>query len=513
MFTLLLFILGFCLRSECNDFILGQPRLYGPSEALVNEVQYFQCEVPNHSMIDAILLKIVKEDGKMLGEMTSLKGEVANIPLYIKPLYEGYLKCVASAQNNSEINATVSYRHYLKVIVPVKDAAIIYSGPDEFFEGKTLELRCQLGAGNHVSYKWLHNGQTISQSPFHHMADDRLRIYRTTSKDSGFYMCQARNIFNKTVYISNSSEVIITVKDLVSSPDISFIILKEDSGNYSALVTCQSNRGTTPITFSLYNRAQLVTNATSKERHTAFKVPVVMEQHLGWLQCQAENGDETTYSQWLPLHVVPVGGPVEMSYDYDIGENYAVVGLRFYCKAAKGTHPQYQWFLNETLLQARGSFFYVDDQPPVQSVLLLSVGRSSAGMYHCKVSDNFDNTTAISSQRRYMDKEVVNRLPVLVVAIVFGCFTMLILLVFSCCLIGVLFRRKEYGKVSLLTLVKERNVAAYEDEMDLFAYSEDTDVMKTARGDEFDQASEASVDEWPQIQGKKTLEEEDMLAF
>lgn len=102
---------------------------------------------------------------------------------------------------------------------------------------------------------------------------------------------------------------------------------------------------------------------------------------------------------------VPVGGPVVMHYDFDIGENYAVIHLRFYCKVAKGSFPQYHWFLNRTLLRGRGSFYYVIDQPPEQSILLLSVGRSSAGTYHCEVSDSFDNTTAISSKRQYLDKE------------------------------------------------------------------------------------------------------------
>lgn len=35
---------------------------------------------------------------------------------------------------------------------------------------------------------------------------------RTTSKDSGSYMCVATNRFNETVFTSNSSEVVITVK-------------------------------------------------------------------------------------------------------------------------------------------------------------------------------------------------------------------------------------------------------------------------------------------------------------
>lgn len=101
----------------------------------------------------------------------------------------------------------------------------------------------------------------------------------------------------------------------------------------------------------------------------------------------------------------PVGGPVNVHYDYDFGENYAVTGLRFYCKATKGSHPRYQWFLNKTPLVERGSFYYVVNQPPDQSILMMAGGRSSAGTYHCEVSNSFDNTLAISSKKHYVDEE------------------------------------------------------------------------------------------------------------
>lgn len=164
-------------------------------------------------------------------------------------------------------------------------------------------------------------------------------ILRASSNDSGFYMCVATNHFNKTqVFSSNSSEVIITVKgqplstlvefsashftattwfilttnvllrpfissEFVSNPEISFTVSKEDSHNYSAMVTCQSTKGTVPIVFSLYSRTALVTNATVEDRYATFKVPLVLEQHLGWLQCQANNGNHTAYSTWIPLEV------------------------------------------------------------------------------------------------------------------------------------------------------------------------------------------------------------------
>lgn len=53
---------------------------------------------------------------KVLAEYTLLDEEVATFPIVVKLYHEGILECVATAQNNSRIEPTVSYRHYLKVV-------------------------------------------------------------------------------------------------------------------------------------------------------------------------------------------------------------------------------------------------------------------------------------------------------------------------------------------------------------------------------------------------------------
>lgn len=88
--------------------------------------------------------------------------------------------------------------------------------------------------------------------------------------------------------------------EVVSKPDISFAVFK-DSHNYSAMVTCQSTKGTPPVTFSLYRGTELVTKMAVDERHATFQVPLILGQHLGWFKCQANNGDQTAYSKEIPL--------------------------------------------------------------------------------------------------------------------------------------------------------------------------------------------------------------------
>lgn len=160
---------------------------------------------------------------------------------------------------------------------------------------------------------------------------------RTTSQDSGSYRCVASNSFNQTDFFTvNSTEVVITVKgllssvvnelsgfysfdavffeenntffhlvpsDLVSEPDISFSVLKEDIHNYFAVVSCRSTRGTPPVTFSLYNSTEFIASVMTEERFATFKVPLVLGQDLGFLQCQARNGDWVVYGEKIPLEV------------------------------------------------------------------------------------------------------------------------------------------------------------------------------------------------------------------
>ncbi|XP_055773593.1 uncharacterized protein si:dkey-93h22.7 isoform X3 [Salvelinus fontinalis] len=427
--------------------VLGKPLLYGPSTALEKSVEEFQCEVLHYPKEESILYQLFREGdrSKTLGFYSALSGEMANFPLFITASYEGHMVCVASVQNNTVIQPTVSQRHHLRVVVPVNGAeVVVQSGSLEFYEGKPLSLRCNITKGNHVSYQWLVDGKPLPLSPLHNQTQEQLFIYRMMLEDSGEYTCVATNQLNLTeVYSSRSTAKVIKVKELVSEPDLHILVLKETDGTYIALVTCQSLNGTPPITFSLYSRSEFISTETVDERFATFSIPVVLDLHMGFLQCQAENGDRVMYGQWKAMHIVPVGGAVTMHYDTDVGENFSIVGLTFYCSVERGTFPQYRWFLNGTVLEGRGDFYWVQNQPG-QSILLLSVGRSSAGTYHCDVSDSFDGTTVISSEERYIDKEVLNHLPTVVVAVVFGCFLFLVTLVTTCCFIGLLYGKRQY---------------------------------------------------------------------
>ncbi|XP_038140695.1 Fc receptor-like protein 5 [Cyprinodon tularosa] len=422
----------------------------------------------------------------------------------------GTYSCMALNQFNDTIFHSNSSGIVITIKESVEGAKIVYTGPTEIFEGNYLDLQCKVEPGKHVSYKWFLNDRLITASPFHLIGDNRLRISRVSSKDSGSYMCQAIYVLNETMMSTfNSPEVLITIKDLVSALDISFTVVKEDDHNYSAIVSCESARGDPPIIFSLYHGEELIGTVNQSVRNVTFKIPAVIDQHSGWLQCQANNGGQTTYSLWLPFEIVPVSGPVMIDSDHIMAENYAIIGLILYCKVARGTHPRFQWYHNQTLLQDQGSFYYVVHQPPEQSLLVMSVDTRSSGMYRCKVWDSFDDTKFISSKRLYVDKEVLNHLPIAVVAVVLSCFVLLILLVMFCCISGIMFTRKQYQSKLNASLKMDRIsvVSVSEDDLNLAEYGEDPDVGRAPREHAFYQESESSEEEWSlHEEERRTLE-------
>ncbi|KAM9856469.1 platelet endothelial cell adhesion molecule [Aulostomus maculatus] len=492
---LIVVMMGLCYCSkESSQSLLGRPKLLGPSVALIGDIEEFNCELKVYPKNESILLQLFKVGShrKFLGDYTSLDGETAVFLIIIQDYHDGNLECVARAQNNSDIEPTVSYTHHLRVIdrgmeVDMGSSAV------EIFEGRSLKLKCLLKTEPDVSYEWLLDERPLSQSPFHTIRDDYLLIYSTTSANSGLYKCVATNSKATTKdFTSMISNITVVVKDFVSEPEMSFTVLKEDSHNYSALVTCRSTKGTPPITFSLTDMQHMVARTTVEERYATFKIALQLDQHDERFFCMANNSKNVVFSQSSPLVIVPVAGPVELHYELYF-ENYAVTALLFYCKAAKGSHPQFQWFFNSTLLHEQGSFYHTFDQAPEQSILILSVEHSSSGTYHCEVSNNFDNTTTISSKKWYFDKNALNAVPVSVVAIIFGSSAFLVLLVSWCCCMGVMFRRRQYGDKSLVDM--GRMVAVHGNELDLSEYTEDADVVKSANDVEFDQASQGSGDD------------------
>ncbi|XP_030206381.1 uncharacterized protein si:dkey-93h22.7 isoform X4 [Gadus morhua] len=489
--SLVVAVLGFfCFSLETNASPLGPPLLYGPDVALDGHVVEFGCRVLRPPG-EPLLLQLFRQGlrSRALAFYTSLDGSPAVFPMVVRRAsHEGNLECVASVQNNSRIQPSVSPPHRLKVLVPVGGATLaIRSREEEFFEGERLVLSCNVTSGNYVSYSWLLDdqpppGPTPQPGPAPHHTHPDLLIPRAGPQHSGSYVCVASNRYNDTeVYRAASPKVMITVKELASRPDLSYAVEKQNQ-TFSARVTCLSSRGTPPITFSLLGGAVLLARQTSEQGPSAsFSVPLVPDAPPRRLRCRAENGGRVADGTETAVHVAPVGGPVTLTYEYITAEDFSVTAVTFFCRVAKGSHPRFQWFLNGTLLGPDAPAFYTLLQPSArQSVLLLPVDRRSSGTYHCRVSDLYDNTTGVPSGKLYLDREALNRLSSAVVAMVFSCFGLVIACVSACCCAGLICRRRQERLKPTWTSEVKGVVLAFEEDLDWEEYREQAEGLTAA---------------------------------
>lgn len=91
--------------------------------------------------------------------------------------------------------------------------------------------------------------------------------------------------------------------ELLSTPDISYTVVKMGEHNYIADITCRCARGDPPITFSLYMGDELIHKTTSSERQSTISIRVEMDQQSGWLRCQAKKDEQTENSRWLSFEI------------------------------------------------------------------------------------------------------------------------------------------------------------------------------------------------------------------
>ncbi|XP_028828939.1 uncharacterized protein LOC114786202 isoform X3 [Denticeps clupeoides] len=506
----------YCFLSS-SAFSFGRPILYAPEFVLLGSIETFHCEVLEFPPETNIHYEWYNKKNLMkpFSEYTSLTGEIASANVVINADHEGQIVCKASVHNNTEIAPTYSHSMNVTVIEPVEGAHIVTDPPHEkLYEGMALAMLCNTIKGTHIRYSWFVNGLQVPNQ------NKALTIHKTTLKDSGTYVCIANNKLNSTrTFVSNSSAQIIIIKEPVSLPEISYAVVKEPDGKYSAHITCNTSRGSLPITFKLLNHSDIIDTIVRGHLWTTFVVPITLEKEMGLIQCQADNGNMAAKSPVVALEVVPVGGAVTLTYDYDMTPTFQVIWLRMYCHVERGTFPLYHWFLNGTLLEDEGPVHMVTR--PDDSVLLLVVTPITSGYFHCEATNSFDKTSSTPSKKFLITKEVLNRLSTEVMGVVFGCFLFLVVLVTGCCLIGLSHKQKTPQKL-LITDTTEMSLVRTEhtDEVcrsvpfcalsisacvlpthfshlqDEKNYIEDMDVVTAANFNDSRQDVE-SIDDWP----------------
>nr|XP_055040104.1 carcinoembryonic antigen-related cell adhesion molecule 2-like [Misgurnus anguillicaudatus] len=264
---------------------LEKPQLSGPSVALEGSVVEYFCEMPSLPPdVSVILTLYLKRNmNKAIGEHTVNFGENGTFPLFVTKRLDGQLICEASGNNNTQIEKTFSNSLELKVISPVEGASItLHPSTDDLWEGQSLTLYCNITKGTHVSYDWLVNGKSVHTG-------SSLTIQSLSVQHTGDYQCVASNQVNDTMVFNSSSDVkSVQVKEYMSKPEISMDVMKIEVGIFIS-VKCQSDKGTQPKTFSLFNDKKVINTKTTEGLQVDFNVSIELNKDMGGVQCNASN--------------------------------------------------------------------------------------------------------------------------------------------------------------------------------------------------------------------------------
>uniref|UniRef100_A0A9J8AKS4 Si:dkey-93h22.7 n=1 Tax=Cyprinus carpio carpio TaxID=630221 RepID=A0A9J8AKS4_CYPCA len=386
-----------------SGYCLDEPVLFGPLVGLEGSAVDFFCEIPGKLATLSVHYELYaeKNPSRVLGEYSSLSGELATISQVITTKHDGRLICKASGHNNTDIESSISKGLDFRVIV-AEVMLISHPSSDYIWEGQTLTLQCKKTKGTYVSYDWFWNDTPV-QMPYD-KNNDTLTIHSVSAQNTGDYMCVASNQYNDTTTFNTSSNAVtVNVKEYVSKPKISFDVAKNEDGGFTAIITCQSTKGTPLKFFTLLNYTEVLTTESTDRTSVLFSMPIELNRYMGQMRCNASNEGNWVLSDPLSLTVESVGGAVTVTPLKHVGLDFQVVGMVLRCKVERGTFPHYSWFLNNSRLLGRGGFYSVAWSD--ESVLALSVGQDSAGLYHCQASDRFDNSTSIRSPEMLISKE------------------------------------------------------------------------------------------------------------
>ncbi|XP_062869180.1 uncharacterized protein si:dkey-93h22.7 isoform X2 [Trichomycterus rosablanca] len=305
MTFLLLLILDVCGLWQKSDAVtLAKPVLTGPSVALVNSPEDFYCISDEIPLNISVLYQLFKEGDqtKPITEYSAHSKQEAKFVILARREYDGNLRCKASGLNVTGITPSFSYWHNFQVLVPVEGAHIKTSpSTGDLWEGDSLCLQCNVSKGTYVKCNWHLNDKVVQ--PHHDNRSCRLNIQRLSTGDSGKYICVASNQFNNSFFYNSTDEIEVHVKEYVSKPEISYTVVKTGEGKLSTYVKCQTTKGSRPIKFKLFLNNEYVTEEVSERLNVTFVIPIALEQVMGTVQCQADNGRQTKSKQ-LYLTVV-----------------------------------------------------------------------------------------------------------------------------------------------------------------------------------------------------------------
>ncbi|XP_041077861.1 Fc receptor-like protein 5 isoform X2 [Polyodon spathula] len=391
-----------------------------------------------------------------MGLNMRVQGEILFILAFACKVFETTGNTTLSSTTLDTSTSTMKFDLSSKAatLVPVEDVTVESDPPSaKLWEGEKLTLTCNVAKGNHLHYEWHFKTKTATVKLGN--SNRTMTLDGVHENQTGSYYCVAKNILKE----GQSQDIEVEVKVPVSNPKIWYSVHKQEN-NYSARITCKADRGSLPVTFTLLKNSRNFMDITRDLLNITFVVPVTLGQNLGDFKCQAENGKNPEHSDAKLLYVARVQDislesrphPLEVSVNEE---------MVFYCSVEGGTFLVYKWMFNGSSLQASLDSYSVNQQGNILTIPSAALVHN--GFYGCSACDSFDETYCIKSAS--LQAKVRETVPVSieVIAVAFGCFLLLVIVLSVCFAFGFKYRTGEYYPNSSVRMEKS---AIWDKDMD-----------------------------------------------
>ncbi|CAL1601911.1 unnamed protein product [Knipowitschia caucasica] len=330
---------------------------------------------------------------------TDLQGDQpASFFLKVAMTSGGSYQCRAQADDREGSSNSV----HLTVVIPPSETRITSEPfPPVAYEGSRLVLHCNVSRGSHLSYSWFFNRRELSPaSPLYRTRGESLVMERVQPEHAGQYSCMAWSSVLDMKRYSSSTAVQLTVKELVTQPQLSFSVSKDAAGGFVGNVSCSVSRGTPPINFTFLLERREEAAVTVMSRSASFLFPVVQRLEMGSARCRAQTQVQDVLSDSFPLEVVPVGGRLEVQMDYFYTADHKATAAKLSCQINQGTFPIVEWLHNSSVLTVKPTEFHIPHLAPPfvftdrgRKLILAKLGPDVFGYYRCRARDSYDDNS------------------------------------------------------------------------------------------------------------------------
>uniref|UniRef100_A0A6Q2ZIA4 Contactin-5 n=1 Tax=Esox lucius TaxID=8010 RepID=A0A6Q2ZIA4_ESOLU len=256
--------------------------------------------------------------------------------------------------------------------------------------GEQLQWECRATGRPRPSYRWLRNGQPITQQSRLEMVSGELIIHKVQQDDSGMYQCVAENKYG-AIYSSAELKILASAPVFNPNPIRLIATLGKDVS-----LECKPKASPKPrVTWRRGDRRIQPNRRIMLLRNNTLRLVNASRSDEGNYVCRAENqfgSAEMTATLWVKeaMRVDLSPSRVEVT----VGESVVLS-----CKASHdpSLDVSFQWLLNQQPLdfqQEGGHFEYIQTQSSTVDLMIRSILLKHAGKYGCRAQTSADTVFA-----------------------------------------------------------------------------------------------------------------------